>query len=67
MLSRMKVDAGLGLATLLIAVGSILAGGAAAAGAVVAVINSYGPADHKAVQNGPKDLVPPDQILSYGG
>lgn len=67
MLSRMRSDAGLGLMALVIAAGSVLAGGAAATGAVIAVINTYGPNDQGAIQNGPQNVVPPEQVLSYGG
>jgi hypothetical protein len=67
MLSRLKSDAGVGAATFLLAVGCLIVGGGAAAGAVGVVISKYGPGDGGAVQNGPKDLVPPDQLLDYGG
>ena len=65
--SRLKSDAGLALTALVIGVGSLFVGTAAAVTAVVAVINSYGPGDSGAVQNGPKDVLPPDAILTYGG
>jgi hypothetical protein len=67
MFDRVKSDAGVGVATFLIAVGCVLVGGGAAAGAVVSVINNYGPQDNHAVQTGPKTVVPPDEVLSYGG
>ena len=67
MLDRLKSDAGFGVATFLLAVGCVLVGGGAAAGAVAQVLKSYGPQDNHAVQTGPKDLVPPQDVLTYGG
>lgn len=64
---RFTSDAGFGLATILVTVGCLLTGGAAATGAVVTVLKSYGPQDSKAVQHGPKTVVPPEQVLNYGG
>ena len=65
--SRLKSDAGVALTALVIGFGSLLAGTAAAVAGVVAVINNYGPGDSHAEQTGPKDVLPPDAILSYGG
>jgi hypothetical protein len=67
MLDRLKSDAGFGVASFLMVVGCVLVGGGAATGAAFSVINNYGPKDGHAVQTGPKDLVPPDQVLTYGG
>jgi hypothetical protein len=67
MLSRLRSDAGVGVVAFLIALGSLLVGGAAAAGAVGTVIQKYGPADGNAVQNGPKQPLPPGELLGYGG
>lgn len=67
MLDRLKSDAGFGVASLLIIVGCVVVGGGAATGAAVSVLNSYGPKDSHAVQTGPKDVVPPQDVLTYGG
>lgn len=48
-------------------IAGIVLGGVAAVGAAVAVVSEYGPGDGTAVQDGPKDVLPPDQILTYGG
>jgi hypothetical protein len=46
---------------------SIALGGGAAAAAVFTVIQSQGPGDSSAVQNGHKDLVDPASVIPYGG
>lgn len=65
--TRFKSDTGQAVTALLIGVGSLFVGTAAAVGAVVAVVSHYGPQDQNALQNGPKNVLPPDQVLSYGG
>jgi hypothetical protein len=66
-MSRLRSDSGFAAAALLIGVGSVLAGGAAATAAVITVVKSYGPGDAAATQDGPKDVLPPDEVLTYGG
>jgi hypothetical protein len=46
---------------------SIVLGGGAAGAAIFTVLNSQGPQDNSAVQNGPKDLKDPKDIIPYGG
>jgi hypothetical protein len=55
------------LSALLIAVASLVAGGAIAASAVNAVVTSSAPDDSSAVQTGPKELVEPSELINYGG
>jgi hypothetical protein len=66
-MSRLRSDSGFALTALIIGVGSVLAGGAAAAVAIASVIHSYGPHDSNARQHGYKEIRPPEAILSYGG
>lgn len=66
-LPRVKSDSGIALTAVIMAVGSLFVGTAAAVGAVVAVVDSYGPQDSGALQNGPKDVLQPGDVLSYGG
>ena len=54
------------LSALLIAVVSLVAGGAIAAAAVNAVVTSA-PDDASAVQTGPQELVEPSELINYGG
>ncbi|GAB3598746.1 hypothetical protein GCM10027446_29700 [Angustibacter peucedani] len=65
--TRLKSDSGIAVAAVVMGVGSLLAGGAAATAAIVAVVDNYGPQDSTAVQDGPKDVLQPDDVLSYGG
>jgi len=68
MFTRLKSDSGFAAAALLIGVGSVVAGGAAATAAVITVVNNYGPGDAQANQDGPKDVLPADELLlPYGG
>jgi hypothetical protein len=60
-------DVGFVTPMLAIALLSMVLGGGAAVVAVSSVVNSYGADDKAAVQTGLKDIVPPDQIISYGG
>lgn len=46
---------------------SVVLGGGAAAAAVVTVVTTQGPQDSNAIQTGPKDILPPEQIIPYGG
>jgi hypothetical protein len=46
---------------------SVLLGGGAAAAAVATVVSTQGPGDSAAVQSGPKDVLPPEQVINYGG
>lgn len=64
---RRRKDAGFVTPTLAVALLSMVLGGGAAVAAVSSVVNSYGADDQGAVQTGLKDIVPPDQIVSYGG
>ena len=60
-------ESGFILPTIAIALLSLLLGGGAAVLAVSSVVNSAGASDQVAVQSGPKDILPPDAIISYGG
>ncbi len=64
---RRRDDAGLVTPMLAVALLSMVLGGGAAVLAVSSVVSSYGADDTTAVQTGLKDIVPPDQIISYGG
>jgi len=55
------------LPTLAIALLSLALGGGAAVLAVDAVVSSYGSNDQVAVQTGPKDVLDPGTVISYGG
>ncbi len=46
---------------------SLILGVGAATGAVLAVVNANGPQDSRAVQSGPKDVLPPADLIPYGG
>lgn len=66
-MSLHRRDAGFVKPLLAVALLSMALGGGAAVVAVSSVVNSYGADDQTAVQTGLKDIVPPDQIISYGG
>jgi len=53
--------------TLAIAILSLLLGGGAAVVAVDSVVSSYGSNDQAAIQTGPKDVLDPGQVITYGG
>ncbi|ADU48172.1 hypothetical protein [Intrasporangium calvum] len=55
------------LSAVLIALASLVAGGAIAAAAVNQVVTSSAPNDSSAVQTGPKELVEPSELINYGG
>ncbi|HEX7536204.1 MAG TPA: hypothetical protein VF391_04285 [Dermatophilaceae bacterium] len=61
-----RSDQGFVASTLAIGVLSMLLGGGAAILAVEALVNSAGPNDQIAVQNGPSGPVDPAKILVYG-
>jgi len=60
-------DAGFAMPTLAIAILSLLLGGGAAVVAVDSVVSSYGSNDQAAIQTGPKDVLDPGQVITYGG
>ena len=60
-------DAGFVMPTLAIAILSLLLGGGAAVVAVESVVSSYGSNDQVAVQTGPKDVLDPAKVITYGG
>jgi hypothetical protein len=60
-------DDGFVLPTLAIALLSLALGGGAAVVAVSSVVSSYGSDDQVAVQTGPKDVLDPARIITYGG
>jgi len=60
-------DAGFVMPTLAIAILSLLLGGGAAVVAVESVVSSYGSNDQVAVQTGPKDVLDPARVITYGG
>jgi hypothetical protein len=62
-----RVDEGFVLPTLAIALLSLVLGGGAAVVAVQSVVNSYGANDQVAVQTGPKNVLDPSQVITYGG
>jgi hypothetical protein len=62
-----RADDGFVLPTIAIALLSLALGGGAAVVAVNAVVSSYGANDQVAVQTGPKDVVDPGAVISYGG
>ena len=62
-----RADDGFVLPTIAIALLSLLLGGGAAVVAVQSVVNSYGSNDKVAVQTGPKDVLDPTQVITYGG
>jgi hypothetical protein len=62
-----RADEGFVLPTLAVALLSLVLGGGAAVVAVSSVVNSYGANDQIAVQTGPKDVLAPEEIISYGG
>jgi hypothetical protein len=62
-----RADDGFVLPTLAIALLSLALGGGAAVVAVDAVVSSYGSNDQVAVQTGPKDVLDPSLVISYGG
>jgi hypothetical protein len=62
-----RSDAGFVLPTLAVALLSLMLGGGAAVVAVSSVISSFGSNDKVAVQTGPKDVLAPEAIISYGG
>jgi hypothetical protein len=64
---RRHADEGFVLPTLAIAALSLLLGGGAAVIAVDAVVNSYGANDQVAVQTGPKNVLDPAAVITYGG
>lgn len=65
-LHRRSAD-GFVMPTLAIALLSLALGGGAAVLAVDAVVSSYGSNDQVAVQTGPKDVLDPGLVISYGG
>ncbi len=60
-------DAGFVMPRLAIAILSLLLGGGAAVVAVDSVVSSYGSNDQAAIQTGPKDVLDPGQVITYGG
>ena len=60
-------DAGFAMPTLAIALLSLVLGGGAAFAAVSSVVSSYGSDDQAAVQTGPKDVLDPGKVITYGG
>ncbi|WP_406831030.1 hypothetical protein ABEG17_18825 [Pedococcus sp. KACC 23699] len=46
---------------------SVVLGGGAATAAVFSVIGASGPKDGAAIVDGKKDIVPPQDLLNYGG
>ncbi|HEY5246985.1 MAG TPA: hypothetical protein VIJ15_00840 [Dermatophilaceae bacterium] len=62
-----RADDGFIVPTIAIALLSLLLGGGAAVVAVQSVVNSYGSNDKVAVQTGPKDVLDPTQVITYGG
>ena len=60
-------DAGFTMPTLAIALLSLVLGGGAAVIAVESVVSSYGSNDQVAVQTGPKDVLDPARVITYGG
>ena len=46
---------------------SVVLGGGAATAAVFGVIGASGPKDSTAIVDGKKDIVPPGDLLKYGG
>lgn len=46
---------------------SILLGGGAGAAAVITILDTQGPGDSNAVQNGHQDILNPKDIIPYGG
>jgi hypothetical protein len=62
-----RADDGFVLPTLVVVLLSLALGGGAAVVAVDSVISSYGSNDQVAVQSGPKDIVDPGTVISYGG
>ena len=60
-------DEGFVLPTLAIALLSLVLGGGCAVIAVQAVVNSYGANDQVAVQTGPKNVLDPTAVITYGG
>lgn len=60
-------DAGFVVPKLAIGLLSLLLGGGAAIAAVSAVISSYGSDDQAAIQTGPKDVLDPAAVITYGG
>lgn len=60
-------SAGFVLPTLAIALLSLALGGGAAVVAVQAVVSSFGANDQVAVQTGPKDVLDPQSVITYGG
>jgi hypothetical protein len=62
-----RSDAGFVLPTLAVALLTLVLGGGAAIVAVSSVVSSYGSNDQVAVQTGPKDVLAPEEIISYGG
>lgn len=60
-------DRGVVTTTIALTVGGLLLGGATAVGAVLAVVDAYGPQDETALVDGSQDVLPPEDILNYGG
>lgn len=60
-------DDGFVLPALAIALLSVALGGGAAVVAVDSVVSSYGSNDQVAVQTGPKDVLDPARVITYGG
>jgi hypothetical protein len=60
-------DAGFVVPTLVIVLFSLALGGGAAFVAVDSVVASYGSNDQVAVQTGPKDVLDPASVITYGG
>jgi hypothetical protein len=46
---------------------SAVVGGGAAAAAIVTVVNTQGPKDSSAIQNGEQNVLDPAEIINYGG
>jgi hypothetical protein len=62
-----RADDGFVLSALAIALLCLVLGGGAAVVAVDAVVSSYGSNDQAAVQTGPKNVIDPGTVISYGG
>lgn len=46
---------------------SVVIGGGAATAAVFGIVSANGPKDSTAIVNGKQDLVPPGELINYGG
>lgn len=67
MLLPRRSDAGSATSMLAIALLSLVLGGGAAVAALSSVVSSYGSDDQAAVKTGPKDILDPQRVITYGG